>query len=119
MAVNLFEELKALGVDVDGGIRRINGNDGLYRKLLGTFVKTIKDKYVQPDFSSEECEQVIERAHTIKGASGNLSITPVFEAYTEILNHLRAGRIDMARQHIEQVIPVQEKIVQCIEQHMD
>ena len=35
--MSLFEELKDLGVDVDGGLKRINGNEKLYTKLLGTF----------------------------------------------------------------------------------
>lgn len=116
--MSLFEELKGLGVDVDDGLRRINGKEILYHKLLGSFVNTIKDKYVQPDFAVEECEQIIERAHTIKGASGNLSITPIYEAYTQILNYLRSNQIEMAKKALEQVLPLQDKIVRCIEQDM-
>ena len=39
--MNLFEELRALGVDVDDGMKRLMGNEKLYRKLLGSFVKMI------------------------------------------------------------------------------
>ena len=44
--MGLFEELKDLGVDVDGGLQRINGNEKLYTRLLGTFVKAIKGQAV-------------------------------------------------------------------------
>ena len=37
----LFDELKDLGVDVDGGLKRINNNEKLYTRLLGSFVKSI------------------------------------------------------------------------------
>ena len=59
-----------------------------------------------------------EKAHALRGTSGNLSITPVYEAYTEIMNLLRAGRPDEAKQLIAKIIPVQEQIVSCIEKYM-
>ncbi len=36
--MGLFEDLKALGVDIDGGLKRLGGNEALYTRLLGTFV---------------------------------------------------------------------------------
>ena len=39
--MGLFEDLKELGVDVDGGLKRIGGNEALYKRLLNTFVKEI------------------------------------------------------------------------------
>ena len=116
--MGLFEDLKDLGVDVDGGLQRINGNEKLYTRLLGTFVKAIKGQAVSPDFDSNDYEDVKEKAHALKGTSGNLSITPVYEAYTEIMNLLRAGRPDEAKQLIAKIIPVQEQIVSCIEKYM-
>lgn len=116
--MDLFDELKDLGVDVDGGLRRINGNETLYRRLLGSFVNTIKDKYVQTDFDASDCTETIEKVHTIKGTSGNLSITPIYESYTEILNLLRGGQPEQAREKLEQILPIQENIIQCIEKHM-
>lgn len=117
--MDLLEELKDLGVDVDDGIRRINGNEALYRRLLGSFVKTIKAQYVKADFDSTDCTETIEKVHTIKGTSGNLSITPIFESYTEMLGLLRSGQPEQARQILEKILPVQEKIIQCIENHME
>lgn len=116
--MDVLEELKELGVDVDGGIRRINGNEGLYRRLLGSFVKTVKEQYVSADFADEECQMAIEKTHTIKGTSGNMSITPMYESYTEIVNLLRTGELEKARQILRDILPIQEKIVQCIEKHM-
>lgn len=115
--MNLFEELKALGVDVDGGVKRINGNEKLYTKLLGSFTRTIEEKWLSADFDASDCTEAIERAHAIKGTSGNLSITPVYEAYTEIVNLLRAGEPEQARPLLEKILPVQEEIVNCIKKY--
>lgn len=117
--MSVLDELRDLGVDVDGGLRRINGNEKLYTRLLGSFVKEMKQDTIQPDFNAEECTSAAEKAHAIKGTSGNLSITPIFEAYSEIVNLLRAEEIEQARTAIEKVLPVQEKIIQCIERHME
>lgn len=115
----LLDELKALGVNVDEGLKRINGNEKLYIKLLGSFTKSIRTYSVGCDFDAANCDEVIEKTHAIKGVSGNLSITPVYEAYTKIVELLRAGNPEEARALLEKIIPVQEQIVACIEKHME
>ncbi len=113
--MDLLEELKQLGVDIDGGVARLGGNEGLYRKLLGSFVKAINQYYVGTDFDGKEYADVIERTHAIKGAAGNLSITPVYEAYTKIVELLRSDQPEQAREVLADILPVQENIIQCIE----
>ena len=58
-----------------------------------------------------------ERAHAIKGTSGNLSITPVYEAYSEIMDLLRSDRPDEAKELLKKILPIQEEIVSCIEKY--
>lgn len=116
--MTLFEELKELGVDIEGGLKRLGGNEQLYTRLMGSFVKTIGANTVRPDFDAADCTEVIEKAHTIKGTAGNLSITPLFKAYTEILSLLRSGKTEDARQLLEDILPQQEKIISCIKKHM-
>lgn len=117
--MSLFDELKDLGVDVDGGLKRIMGNEALYKRLLGSFVKAIREHALPQDFDAADCQGAIEKAHAIKGTSGNLSITPVYEAYTEIVNELRAGNPEKARELLINVLPIQEQIIQCIENNQE
>lgn len=116
--MELFEELRALGVDIDDGMKRLMGNQGLYKRMLGLFVKTLRSQYVPVDFDAEDCAETIEKVHSIKGTAGNLSITPLYQAYNEILTLLRTGRAEEARPILERIIPVQEEIIACIERHM-
>lgn len=115
--MSVLEELKELGVDIEDGLKRLNKNEALYKRLLGTFVKTMKTKVISPDFDANNCIEAIEIAHAIKGTAGNLSITPVYEAYSEIVNLLRAGQLEEARALLVKIIPIQDKIIQCIEKH--
>lgn len=117
--MSLFEELKEMDVDVDGGLKRISGNEKLYTRLLGTFTKSISTYYVAPDFDGTDYNEVIEKAHALKGVCGNLSITPLYEAYTKIVDLLRADKPEEARPILEQILPVQEKIVACIEKYSE
>lgn len=115
--MGLLEELKELGVDIEDGLKRLNKNEALYKRLLGTFVKTMKAKTLAPDFDANDCTEAIEIAHAIKGTAGNLSLTPVYEAYSEITNLLRAGQPEEARAILVKIIPVQDEIIQCIEKY--
>lgn len=116
--MNFLEELKSLGVDVDGGLNRLGGNESLYKRLMGIFTKTIKEYDVPVDFDGNNYKDIIEKAHAIKGASGNLSITPIYDAYTKIVELLRADQPEQAREVLVNVQPIQGDIVQCIEKHM-
>ncbi|MCI8484672.1 MAG: Hpt domain-containing protein [Lachnospiraceae bacterium] len=116
--MNLLDELRELGVNVDDGVRRLGGNAAIYKKMLNTFIKMMKEYSFEPDFDGKEYEDTIEKAHAIKGAAGNLSITPVYEAYSEITDLLRKGEPEEARGILVKVLPVQEKIIAAIENYM-
>ncbi len=115
--MSLLEELRDLGVNTEEAIERMNGNVSLYGRMLVKFADMIKKSSVQPDFDSDEYSDITEAAHAIKGASGNLSITPVYEAYAEIVRLLRAGQPEQAKDILNKIIPIQTKIVNCIEKY--
>ena len=116
--MSLCDELRTFGVDVDGGVKRLGGAEALYQKLLGSFVGMVKEHYVPEDFDGSDYAETIEHAHAIKGASGNLSLTPIYEAYTEIVALLRADKPEEARERLKQVLPIQNDIINCIEKNM-
>lgn len=116
--MNLLDELRELGVSVDEGVKRLGGNAAIYKKMLcSSFLKMMKGYSVDPDFDNENYEDVIEKAHAIKGAAGNLSVTPLFEAYGEVVNLLRGGQPEQAREVLVKVIPVQEQIMGILEKY--
>lgn len=64
-----------------------------------------------------DIETATRNAHTIKGVTGNLSITPLYTAYTEIVNLLRGGKVEEARKLYVETLPVQEKILEIIKKY--
>ncbi len=115
--MDMLEELKTMGVDVEEAVERFVGNAALYEKMLRTFPKMIRNSEVDPDFDGNDYADIIEKTHAIKGTSGNLSLTPIYKAYTDVVDLLRGGKPEEARQVLKDVLPVQEKILECIERH--
>ena len=40
--MSLFEELKAMGVNIDEGLKRLNGNETLYKRLLALLLRLFR-----------------------------------------------------------------------------
>ena len=113
-----IEELNALGVDTAEALDRVMGDEDLYEMMLGMFVDTLQSSPVTPEeFDGGSLDDLIRKVHTLKGTTGNLSLTPLFNGYNETLGLLRGGQIGPARAEFERMLPIQAKIVDCINQH--
>lgn len=111
----LLDELRTLGVNVDEGLDRVMGDKDLYEMMLGMFLDSVRDNPVNSaDFDAADLDALIKRIHMLKGVTGNLSITPLFNSYTESLGLLRAGKPQEAKKIYAKLAPVQEEIISCI-----
>ena len=115
--MGLMDELRQLGVNVDEAVARMMGNEAVYQRILGKFPAMLESTALSTDFDASDCKPVIEKAHSLKGTTGNLSLTPLYEAYTKITNLLREGETESARELLMEIQPVQEKIVACIKKY--
>ena len=116
--MSLLEDLNALGVDTAEGLGRVMDDKDLYSMMLGMFVDAIQSSNITPaDFDGADLEEVTRKIHTLKGTTGNLSLTPLFNAYNEALGLLRAGQPAQAKAVYERMLPEQSKIIDCINRH--
>lgn len=113
----MLDELKELGVDVEDGSFRFMNNTELYERMLVAFAEMVKESQVTAEFDDGDREKEIQRFHSLKGAAGNLSVTPLYSAYTEIVRLLRAEKVTEAKALIEDTLPVQREITECIEKY--
>ncbi len=111
----MFDELKKLGVNTEEGIFRFMNNAELYKRMLSAFAEMVRESRITADFDDAACDKEIEKIHALKGAAGNLSIEPLYTAYTEIVRLLREGDCAGAKALITKIIPTQDKIIECIE----
>ncbi len=115
--MELIAELETLGVNTTEALARFMNNSGLYVRMLGKFPAAVKDADVLTHFQAKDYETAVATAHTLKGVTGNLSLTPLFKAYTDIVALLRANEPDKAEAILTEILPVQEKIIACIEKN--
>lgn len=116
--MDFFDELKGLGVDVDEGKERVMGDADLYTMMLDMFVTAIDTTPIRPeDFDGGALDDLIGKIHTLKGTTGNLSIQPLFTRYTQSLTLLREGKPAEAKTAYLELLPLQEKILECIKRH--
>ena len=115
--MNMLEELKGLGVNVDEALKRLGGNEAFYKKMLGRIQSMLEETTVNPEFDANDYQEVIENAHAIKGATGNLSLTLLYKAYTDIVDLLRQGSPEEARKILVDILPVQAQIIEVINKY--
>lgn len=114
----LLTELNALGANTKEALTRVMDDEDLYVMMLGMFTDALKsDPVREEEFHAGDLDPLIRKVHTLKGTAGNLSITPLFESYTQILGLLRQNEPAQAQRVWKTMLPVQEKVVACIERY--
>jgi len=109
--MRLLDELRILGANVDEGLNRFMGNAALYERMLAKLPDMMSKIAINDGFEAEDVNDLIEKTHSIKGVTGNLSLTPLYEAYTKIVDLLRMGNVEEANRIYLEVLPVQEEIL--------
>ena len=74
------------GFDLAAGLKRLQGNDRLYRKLLVNFAVryTAAGEEIQKALAEGQMEQVHSLIHNLKGLAGNLSATRLHAAASQM-----------------------------------
>ena len=116
--MGLMEELSALGVDTNDAITRFMGNSELYEKMLKKFPKTVEDAPVIAYAQSEDYETATSNAHALKGVTGNLSLTPLYDRYTRIVDMYRESNFEQANALLDETVELQQKFLDVIEKYM-
>jgi HPt (histidine-containing phosphotransfer) domain-containing protein len=115
--MKLTDELKTLGVDMEDAMQRFMNNEALYVRMLGKLPKAVEEQEVLPLLESGDYSGALANAHTIKGVMGNLSITPLYKAYSNAVQLLRENKPEEARTVLENVVGLQKEIICKIESY--
>ncbi len=117
--MSLFGELKELGVNVNEGLERVMDDEPLYETMLGMFLDKVNSNPIElQDFDAENLDELIGRVHILKGLTGNLAITPLFDGYMQVLDLLRTNRAGEAVEEYKRILPAQAAIIECIKRYI-
>ncbi len=91
MVQTQLDTLTAYGMDVPGTMARFGDNEGLMMRFLLGFPNDKTMGSLREAMAAQDLEALKVAAHSLKGLSGNLGLTPLFEASTTMMNALRSN----------------------------
>ncbi len=86
------DALREYGADVDTGLARCMNNEAFYLRMVEIVIGDDKLGALKEALDARDFKRGFELAHAMKGACGNLSLTPVFRPVCEISDGLRAEK---------------------------
>lgn len=87
-----IDNLKALGADTDDGVRRCLGKEDFYLRMVTMALSNDSFEKLKEAVQNGNLEEGFERAHALKGALGNVSLTTLVDPIIEITEELRARK---------------------------
>ncbi len=85
----LFDRLTAYGADMQGINDRFMGDAELYEECFWDLLQEQSVAALGQAIDAKEYDKAFEAAHALKGLSGNLGLTPFYEAVCDLVESLR------------------------------
>lgn len=87
-----FKEIfDAYGGDYESTMERFMRNEGMYLRFLDMLFQDGNLKKLGDALQSGAMAEAFEAAHTLKGVTGNMGLTPLYTAVCRIVEPLRKG----------------------------
>jgi HPt (histidine-containing phosphotransfer) domain-containing protein len=87
----LEQKLMLYGADTVRALERFGGNLQVYRECIALFVSGDSFARLKGALLSGNTADAFDISHAMKGAAGNLGLTPMLDAISEIVEPLRGG----------------------------
>lgn len=84
-----IDNLVELGANVGEGVARCMGKEDFYLKLVNMVVADDGYERLKAAIEAHDLDEGFERAHALKGAVSNVSLTPLLEPISEMTELLR------------------------------
>ena len=85
MADTLKKVLTEYGVDMKKTMERFVGDEDLYAECLTKFLSDSSWPLLKNAYEHKEYKEMFEYAHTLKGVTGNLGLTPLYNAVSDMV----------------------------------
>ncbi|SFQ16198.1 Hpt domain-containing protein [Lachnospiraceae bacterium XBB1006] len=110
-----LEKFTAYGADVDGVMDRFMEDEDLLMMCLDQFVADDEVTQLEEYMGKEDYKQAFEVAHALKGVTGNLGLTPLFNATCTLVESLRHEQYANVNEELRTVVQKREEFVKAYE----
>ncbi len=84
-----IEKLKEIGVNTEEALARCMGNESFYFRLIGMAAEDVNFAKLEDAIAAKDWKGSFEAAHALKGVLGNLGLTPMYNAASDLTELLR------------------------------
>ncbi len=85
-----IEKLEEYGADVKKGLNLCMNSKDFYLRMVGMIVNEKSFGELEKAIEENDLSEAFKAAHALKGVSGNLSLTPLYQKVSEITELLRS-----------------------------
>ena len=110
--MDILEKLNAMGVRTEEGLARCLGQENFYLSLVQRALRDEEFEKLGSAIGQGRLSEAFEYAHALKGACGNLSLTPLYEPLCEITEWLRNGKVCDYAPVLGQILSTREKMLE-------
>jgi len=89
-----LDRLRAYGANTEEGMARCLNRESFYFRLVGMSAEDANFDRLSAALEKGDLKEAFEAAHALKGAWGNLALTPLYVPTAALTELLRAGRGD-------------------------
>ena len=112
-----FEEaLTKIGVNTSDVLARFSGNESLMKKFILKFPQDKSFPDTKAALASGDKKALEISAHTLKGVSGNLGFSELYETSAALVNAVRAGEEEKIKPLGEKVALLGDTIISILSQ---
>lgn len=87
--IDFIKALNEYGADTASALHRCVGDEDLYCECVKLFIEDRNFDGLSTELSRRNYRSAFEHAHALKGVAANLSLTPIFNAISAIVEPLR------------------------------
>lgn len=102
------KQLEDNGVDVEATLKRFMGREAIFMKFILKFADDQSCTGIRESLDNQDAKAAFEHAHSLKGVSGNLGISSIYDLAAQISDLLRGKSIEEVS--MDQVLELQEQL---------
>lgn len=106
--------LSEAGINVDEGLARFRGNQELYERMLLLFPEDANYSELCLAIAQKRTRDAFVAAHTLKGLTGNFSMTRLYADLCPLVDELRGGSLALAEELLRPVTLDYDRIVSVL-----
>lgn len=114
MTQDSIDKLSGIGVDFGPTLERFVDNEALYLKCIRTFVLNHDYSDMINAIEAGDASAAFDAAHALKGVTGNLGFTYLYEEIKVITEVFRAKSMDFNPENLERIKSEYKKAIDTI-----